>query len=101
MPLRISSSIAWPACCERQFPELADLDEGSTAILRRVSDTDADALRYLAQLGLVPGTEIEVTDRAPFNGPLTVRVGDRSHVIGRELCRSIQVEPLAQEDEIR
>jgi hypothetical protein len=30
-----------------------------------------------------------------------VRVGDRCHVIGRELCRSIHVEPLAQEDEIR
>jgi DtxR family Mn-dependent transcriptional regulator len=83
---------------ETLFPQLDELDEGSVAVLRRFQDSDPDALRYLAQLGLVPGTEIEVTDRAPFNGPLTVKVGNRSHVLGRDLCRTIQVEPLAGDE---
>lgn len=83
---------------ERQYPQLAALEPGSVAVLRRVSDSDPAALRYLAKHGLVPGTEIEVTDRAPFNGPLTVRVAGHSHVLGLELCQSIQVEPQGETD---
>jgi DtxR family Mn-dependent transcriptional regulator len=49
-------------------------------------------LRYLGRRGLVPDTALEVLDKAPFNGPLTVRTGRTSHVLGRELARHIRVE---------
>jgi len=76
------------------FPTLADLGVGRPAILRRVRDATPDTLRYLAGLGLVPGTAIEVIDSAPINGPLTVLAGDAAHVLGRQLCATIQVEPI-------
>jgi DtxR family Mn-dependent transcriptional regulator len=63
-------------------------------VLRRVRDADPEALRYLAGLGLMPGADIAVVGRAPLNGPLTVRVGTDSHVLGRELCGTILVEPI-------
>lgn len=56
---------------------LADLAVGSSGVVVRVSDRDADLLRFLADHGLVPDARIEVTELAPFGGPLTVRVGDR------------------------
>jgi DtxR family Mn-dependent transcriptional regulator len=76
------------------WPVLADLDAGRSAVLRRVRDADPEALRYLAELGLTPGADIAVVERAPFNGPLTVRVGKRAHVLGREICGTILVEPI-------
>lgn len=79
---------------EAQFPALTELEEGQSAVLRRVRDHDPAMLRYLGKLGLRPGVELELVARAPFDGPLTVRVGDATHALGRELCRTIQVEPL-------
>ena len=36
--------------------------------------------------------------RAPFNGPLTVVIGDTEHVIGAELSRALQVERIDGRD---
>jgi DtxR family Mn-dependent transcriptional regulator len=71
---------------------LSDLEPGAKGIIRQVSDTDAEMLRYLGTRGLVPDTVLEVLEKAPFNGPLTVRTGKTSHVLGRELARHIRVE---------
>jgi DtxR family Mn-dependent transcriptional regulator len=79
---------------ETNFPSLTDLETGRLAVLRRVPDEDPAALRYLARMNLVPGVEVEVLERAPFNGPITVRIGDDRHVLGRELSDTIRVEPI-------
>lgn len=71
---------------------LSDLEPGAKGVIRQVSDSDAEMLRYLGSRGLVPDTSLEVLDKAPFNGPLTVRTGRTSHVLGRELARHIWVE---------
>ncbi|HLU25682.1 MAG TPA: metal-dependent transcriptional regulator [Longimicrobiales bacterium] len=78
---------------EVEFPGLDELEVGQSGILRRVSDEDPAALRYLAGLGLKPGVQIEVLERAPFNGPLRLRVGNDEQFIGRELSRYLRVEP--------
>jgi DtxR family transcriptional regulator, Mn-dependent transcriptional regulator len=79
---------------DRRYPALADIETGGRAVLRRVPDENSDALRYLADLGLVPGARIEVIDRAPLNGPLRLRVDDHEHFVGYELARSLQVESI-------
>lgn len=79
---------------EQQFPTLADLEAGAIATLRRVPDEDPAALRYLAELELRPGAELEVIDVAPFNGPLRVRINGTEQVVGRELATKVKVEPL-------
>ena len=86
--------IAGERFSETEYPSLTDLATGRLAILRRVPDEDAAALRYLARMNLVPGVQVEVLDRAPFNGPITVRVGEERRVLGRELSDSIRVQPL-------
>jgi DtxR family transcriptional regulator, Mn-dependent transcriptional regulator len=79
---------------DRHYPALTDLDLGRPAVLRRVPDEDADALRYLATLELVPGAQIEILERIPYQGSLRIRVGSREQLIGLELARLVQVEPL-------
>ncbi len=75
------------------LPTLAELEPGNRAVLRRVSDEDAEALRYLARLNLIPGVAVEVLEQQPDNGPIRLRVADREETIGRELARRLRVEP--------
>ena len=82
------------AFVDRRYPTLDQLDVGSRAVLRRVRDEDPAALRYLAELNLTPGTEVMLTERGPFNGPLYIRVGDQDHIVSAELARYVQVETL-------
>jgi DtxR family Mn-dependent transcriptional regulator len=49
-------------------------------------------LRYLGARGLVPDAAIQVVDKAPFNGPLMVKVGSTTHALGRDLAQHIRVE---------
>lgn len=77
---------------ERRLGSIADLPVGEPAVVRRVSDDSGERLRYLAELGIVPGTELQVVDRAPFDGPITVTVGADQRVLGAGLAREVLVE---------
>ena len=83
------------AFVEQKYPTLADMETGQNVVLRRVRDEDASVLRYLAELHLVPGTEVTLTARGPFKGPLYVQVGEAAHIVSDELARCVFVEPVA------
>jgi DtxR family transcriptional regulator, Mn-dependent transcriptional regulator len=70
---------------------VADLGPGDSAVVVRVPDGDAELLRYLAEIALVPGEPLELTGSAPFGGPLTVRTGSGEHAIARELAASVGI----------
>lgn len=73
---------------------LADVPKGMEARVVRVSDQQSERLRYVAELGLVPGATVKVTESAPFEGPVTVRIGKKTHALDRKLTSTILVEPL-------
>lgn len=70
---------------------LSTLEAGAKATVERIPDGDGELLRYLSKLKLTPGSRLEVRDSAPFDGPLTVRVGGAEHAISRELASQISV----------
>jgi DtxR family Mn-dependent transcriptional regulator len=70
---------------------LAGLAPGERATVRRIPDGDAELLRYLAGLTLVPGRKVTMRRSEPFGGPLTVAVGGSEHAISRELAGQIGV----------
>lgn len=74
-----------------EYPVLADTAPGSAATVVEVRVKEPEQLRYLGSLGLYPGAELEVVDSAPFEGPLSLRVGGESRVIARALARRIHV----------
>ena len=45
-----------------------------------------------AERGVALGDALEVLERQPFDGPLTVRFGDRLQVLGGTLARAMRVE---------
>lgn len=82
---------------ETRYASIADLTPGDRARVVCVSDDDPARLRYLAELGLVPGVTVVVVAQAPFEGPITLRIGGGARAsqraIGPALGRGVLVEP--------
>ncbi len=76
---------------EVPLPALADLVTGQNGVVRRVFGRDPKMLRYLKELGIELGTRVELVERAPFQGPLRVRVNGTERAIGPELARAVFV----------
>ena len=74
-----------------ELRSLEALEPGEEATVKRVPDGDADLLRYLAKLALVPGGRVTMRRSEPFGGPLTVLVSGQEHAISRELAVQIGV----------
>ena len=71
---------------------LQALDTGAHGTFVRVSDSEPEMLRYLAERGISPGDRFEVIDRQPFDGPVFVRFGEDVHVLGGALTEAMRVE---------
>jgi DtxR family Mn-dependent transcriptional regulator len=72
---------------------IADLAVGEGGDIVRVCDQHPERLRYLAELGLVPGAELRIVASAPFEGPISVSVGGAVHPLDRRLARKIYITP--------
>ncbi len=55
---------------------LAELPSGGSGVVSCVNDEDPALLRYLADLGLRLGVRVTIVSRAPFDGPIIVRVDE-------------------------
>jgi DtxR family Mn-dependent transcriptional regulator len=69
---------------------LSDLRPGDRATVQGIPDGDGELVRYLAELGIVPGKPVEVLRAEPFGGPVTVRAGRRA-AISHQLAEEIRV----------
>ena len=70
---------------------LLEAAPGESLLVIRVRDRNPEILRYLSAMGLLPGVEITVLERLPFNGPLRIQVGKSEHTLGREVSEEIFV----------
>lgn len=71
---------------------LIEVPSGSDCVISRVRTHDSDKLRYIAEIGLVPGKPFHLFSCAPFKGPLRLQMKPQDHLIGYELASSIWVE---------
>jgi len=78
---------------EERYRALADLEAGASAEVMQVSDDDPSLLRYLADLAITPGCTVYVVERAPFGGPITLRVGEVTRAVGPALAERVLVRP--------
>jgi DtxR family Mn-dependent transcriptional regulator len=82
---------------EGNLPEVKDvciinLSVGHVGTVSRVRTNEPERLKYFKTLGLVPGAKFEILGRAPFNGPMRLRVERDDVVLGAELTKSLWVE---------
>lgn len=76
---------------EQPLRPLSSLEAGDGGTIGCVTEEQADLLRYLASLGLLPETDVTVESVAPFGGPVLVRVGGAQYALGREVAGKIMV----------
>jgi len=82
---------------ETEYLPLAELGAGCGARVVRVSDDDPEMLRYIGELGIIPGSEVVVISKSPYDGPITLRVAGTLLSIGPALAERLMVEPLTSE----
>jgi DtxR family transcriptional regulator, Mn-dependent transcriptional regulator len=70
---------------------LASLEPGACGTFVRVSESDPEMLRYLAERSIAPGAEVRVEDKQPFGGPLFVSIDEQTHVLGGKLAGAMRV----------
>jgi DtxR family Mn-dependent transcriptional regulator len=101
---RLAQFLGWPETCPHGHPvpdpkgeialiatqPLATLEPGQVGIVHSVQE-EPELLQYLDNLGLVLQVEVQVEAVAPFEGPVTVRVGDAQHIIGWKVASQVQV----------
>lgn len=81
-----------------KYQPLHKIAVGAPCTVVRVEHEQMDMRDYLESLGIARDAQVTVTEKAPFEGPLYVRVGTDAkgivHGIGVNLARQIMVEPL-------
>jgi DtxR family transcriptional regulator, Mn-dependent transcriptional regulator len=70
---------------------LAQIEAGRQTSVVGVTEEVPEILRYLGQVGLRPGAIVNVIEKAPLGGPLTVEVESGRHAISLELARMVMV----------
>jgi DtxR family Mn-dependent transcriptional regulator len=68
---------------------LADLNKQYH--IQRISDDNQEMVAYFEEMGFLPGLQIKLLSRAPFNGPLNIEYSSKEEIIGYEIARNIFV----------
>ncbi len=74
--------------------QLSTAKQGDRVVVTRVSEyaeNVAELLKYLGERGLVPGAKVHVTEIAPLNGPLTLRLDSHVTSLSREVAGFVWV----------
>lgn len=80
---------------EEASQPLVDLPEGGKGVVAKIINENREVLEYLQAINLVPGTPIEVVEKAPLNGPITLLIAGSSRPISRKLATFVWIK---QED---
>jgi DtxR family Mn-dependent transcriptional regulator len=84
-----------PTACggiiEEKSEPLVNLNPKEKGIIVKITEEESDMLQHLATLSLMPGVSVEVEQKAPFDGPITIKVGDVSHTLERKFALIIYV----------
>ncbi|MDQ6730773.1 MAG: metal-dependent transcriptional regulator [Actinomycetota bacterium] len=68
------------------------LTPGDEGVFVRVSDSDPEMLRFLADQGIAPGDRLRVIEKQPFDGPAVLSIAGKDAVIGGRLASAMRVE---------
>jgi len=70
---------------------LTQLEEGRAAQIATIPGSKRDLLRYLIKLGIIPERPICVLRREPFGGPLHLKLGRKTVLLGPEAAEHVYV----------
>ncbi len=102
---RIAEALGYPATCPHGNPidatvedssyRLTEAEAGKGLLVIKITEERREFLEYIEELQLVPGAQVEVVSRTPFDGLLQISVDSKQHTIGPEVARYIWVRELS------
>jgi DtxR family Mn-dependent transcriptional regulator len=104
----LNKQLGYPATCPHGNPipgnaragdnshvlQLSAARQGERVTIIRISEyaeNIGELLDYLGTRGIVPGAQLAVTEIAPLNGPLTLKLGNRVISLSREVANFVWV----------
>jgi DtxR family transcriptional regulator, Mn-dependent transcriptional regulator len=87
----------WPVAPDKERAEsrelvsLADLHEGDSGEIVRLTEQDGSLLSWFADEGLVPGAQVEVRDIQPAAGHRKIQIGGDEQFIADRAARGLYV----------
>lgn len=98
---KIATALGHPTSCPHGNPidptvddgswRLSDAEAGMNLLVIKITDERRAFLEYIEELQLVPGAQVEVVCRTPFDGLIQVNVDGTQHTIGPEVARYVWV----------
>lgn len=76
---------------EEKSEPLTNLKPKEKSVLVKITDEKHEVLDYLNTLGLMPQALLEVVEKAPFNGPITVKINETKQALSFEIASIIYV----------
>jgi len=76
---------------EERSETLTELNAGDRGVIVKVTDERPDILQYLGKLGFRLGAQVEVEEKAPFNGPIMIRLDGANIALGPNVASVIWV----------
>ena len=70
---------------------LSGVGVGAVVTFSRVSDSEPEMLRYLAERGIKPGVRLTIIGQEPFEGPLLVEAEGAPHALAGALVARMRV----------
>jgi DtxR family Mn-dependent transcriptional regulator len=70
---------------------MTETEDNQQVTITRVKTREPDRLEYIAALGLMPGVTLHLLHKAPFNGPIQLKLGEEYRIIGHNLAELIRV----------
>jgi DtxR family transcriptional regulator, Mn-dependent transcriptional regulator len=77
----------------RELVSLNELATNTPAVVARLQATSADMLQYMLERDFRLDEQLEVLERDPFEGPITVEIAGQRRMIGHNVATCILVEP--------
>ncbi len=77
------------------LPTLESLEVWDRVTVVSIPEEAEAVVRYLVQVGVLPGAEVLVREVGPLNGPITVQIEQQIRAIGRDVAQRVRVRPTA------
>jgi DtxR family Mn-dependent transcriptional regulator len=76
---------------EEKSRPLSDLDLGERGVIAKITDEGREVLEYLSSLEVRPDKTLEIIEKAPFGGPITIRIEGKDRALSQEIASLIKI----------
>ena len=82
---------------EKSSEPVSKFNVGEKGVIVKITDERRELLEYLSSINVKPDRLVEIIDKAPFNGPITIKIEGKSHALSPEIASIIEARKIEEE----